>query len=305
MSYNVFIDEEQSAPKVGGAENPRGEEVKMKPYLDIATGSHTSASMGMCIMEAVAYFVGEKHTDTPQCTSPTIGKAMISFNDQFPFKDNAERTETLLPLIPVVVGTQTNFEDEATRAFIAADFACRVFAPIAFKVVGFLDWAEKLKNLKPVVDKETATTAANAANAAAATAASAAYYAGYAAFAAASANATAKAAAHVANTYYAATNTAGYTALGAANATATNAATTAATTAGYTADIANAASAVYAAHAAKAAPTATASEIHEAIKLAFAEMIKRMSELGTKKMELSAEAKIEFEAACHLAKAHD
>ena len=298
MSYNVFIDEEQSAPKVGGAENPRGEEVKMKPYLDIATGSHTSASMGMCIMEAVAYFVGEKHTDTPQCTSPTIGKAMISFNDQFPFKDNAERTETLLPLIPVVVGTQTNFEDEATRAFIAADFACRVFAPIAFKVVGFLDWAEKLKNLKPVVDKETATAAANAANAAAA-----AYYAGYAAFAAASANATAKAAAHVANTYYAATNTAGYTALGAANATATNAATTAATTAGYTADIANAASAAY--YAAKAAPTATASEIHEAIKLAFAEMIKRMSELGTKKMELSAEAKIEFEAACHLAKAHD
>ena len=298
MSYNVFIDEEQSAPKVGGAENPRGEEVKMKPYLDIAAGSHTSASMGMCIMEAVAYFVGEKHTDTPQCTSPTIGKAMISFNDQFPFKDNAERTETLLPLIPVVVGTQTNFEDEATRAFIAADFACRVFAPIAFTAVGLLDWAEKLKNLKPVVDKETAIAAAHAANAAAATAASAAYYAGYAAFAAASANATAKAAAHVANTYYAATNTA------ATNA-ATNAATTAATTAGYTADIANAASAVYAAHAAKAAPTATASEIHEAIKLAFAEMIKRMSEVGTKKMELSAEAKIEFEAACHLAKAHD
>ena len=263
--------------------------MKMKPYLDIATGSHTSASMGMCIMEAVAYFVGEKHTDTPQCTSPTIGKAMISFNDQFPFKDNAERTETLLPLIPVVVGTQTNFEDEATRAFIAADFACRVFAPIAFKVVGFLDWAEKLKNLKPVVDKETAIAAAHAANAAAATAASAAYYAGYAAFAAASANATAKAAAHVANT----------------NTAATNAATTAATTAGYTADIANAASAVYAAHAAKAAPTATASEIHEAIKLAFAEMIKRMSGVGTKKMELSAEAKIEFEAACHLAKAHD
>ena len=48
-----------------------------------------------------------------------------------------------------------------------------------------------------------------------------------------------------------------------------------------------------------------APEIHEAIKLAFAEMIKRMSEVGTKKMELSAEAKIEFEAACHLAKAHD
>lgn len=277
MSYNVFIDEEQSAPKVGGAENPRGEEVKMKPYLDITSGAHTSAAMGMCIMEAVAYFVGEKHTDKPQCTSPTIGKAMISFNDQFPFKDNAERTETLLPLIPVVVGTQTNFEDEATRAFIAADFACRVFAPIAFKAVGFLDWAEKLKNLKPVVDKATAIAASagtNAANAAAA--------ATNAAVAIAVANAAARAAANIANTYYDAA-TAGYTANAAITATATNAATTAAT----------------------AAATANAVEIHEAIKLAFVEMIKRMSVVGTKKMELSAEAKIEFEAACHLAKAHD
>ena len=283
---------------------------KMKPYLDITSGAHTSAAKGMCVMEAVAYFVGEKHTDKPQCTSPTIGKAMISFNDQFPFKDNAERTETLLPLIPVVVGTQTNFEDEATRAFIAADFACHVFAPIAFKAAGFLDWAERLKNLKPVVDKETAAAAAYAANAVyyaataiaaiaaiAATAATAAIAA--IAIAAAAIAAAIAAAAYAANAvYYAATAIAANAAANAASAAA-NAAKAAASSSASSA----ASSAANAANA--AANAANAVEIHEAIKLAFAEMIKRMSEVGTKKMELSVEARIEFEAACHLAKAHD
>ena len=73
------------------------------------------------------------------------------------------------------------------RAYRLADAACRVFAPAALGSAGEKDWADRLRLLAPVVDKDSAYAAVAAYDAAAAVAAyaaaNAAYDAAYAAYA--------------------------------------------------------------------------------------------------------------------------
>ena len=49
--------------------------------LRLRKGGHASPSKGLCVMEAVAYFRGLKHTDRPPCVSEAIGAFLRSWND--------------------------------------------------------------------------------------------------------------------------------------------------------------------------------------------------------------------------------
>jgi hypothetical protein len=223
-------------------------------HLTLLRGSHETRARGLCVMEAVAWFAGEKHADRPQCACPVLTSFAIKLNDRI--YDDEERTRIMRPLIPRLVNTRGTRELEVRRAYVAADFAARDCAPRALdsaasvlerrgktehatKLRGF---ATQLRELPAVVDKATGDAAAKVAREARADAAAYADAAYAAADAAAAAYAADDAAAAASAADAAAAAYAAYAAAAAA--------------AAYAADAAADAAAAYAADAAKSARVA-------------------------------------------------
>lgn len=77
----------------------------MQGWFDIrlTAGHHSSPADGLCLMEAVALFVGERHADWPDCVCPVLIEFGRVLNDAMP---DRWRTDLLLPLVPVLVGTR-------------------------------------------------------------------------------------------------------------------------------------------------------------------------------------------------------
>jgi hypothetical protein len=158
-------------------------------------GSHDRRDQGVCVMEAVAWFAGEQHSDQPQCVCPVIAAFARGMNDWM----SAEDRQRLKPMIPALALSRAEWPITLKRAYIAADYAVRVFAPIALDARGVREEAARLRALDEIVDPPTALTAKAAAHAAsAAYAAASAAYAAYAAYAAAAAYAAYAAAASAA-----------------------------------------------------------------------------------------------------------
>src|SRR3990167_6721691 len=99
----------------------------------LGSGSHASRADGVCLLEAVAWLAGEPHSDSPSCACPVIAAFGRTLNDHLP---DAER-QALVPYITKIVGSVSTPEVERKRAFIASDYAVRVFAPIALRAKGF------------------------------------------------------------------------------------------------------------------------------------------------------------------------
>jgi len=118
--------------------------------LVLRSGTHTSSSDGVSLMEAVSALAGEPWSNSPSCTSPVIAAYARSLNDWLP--DDAR--QRLKAYIPRLVGTAEP-ELELRRAFACADAAVRVFAPLAFAAAGLVEEAAKLGALAPV-DRESA-----------------------------------------------------------------------------------------------------------------------------------------------------
>src|SRR4051812_4805048 len=70
--------------------------------LELENGSHAAREKGVCLMEAVAWFANEPHSDRPKCACPVLTSFGISLNDRF----SAEERQLLKPLIPKLVGTR-------------------------------------------------------------------------------------------------------------------------------------------------------------------------------------------------------
>jgi hypothetical protein len=164
--------------------------------IKLSKGDHKSPQEGMCIMECVAYIEGEQHTDHPKCACHVVTAFAIRTND---WMSDAERNQ-LLPFVLRIAGSKSTVEIERQRAYMAADYAVRVFAPIALKLRGHEDRAKRLQACAKIVDKETALAGKTAAYAADADAYAADAYAA-AAYAAAYAAADAYAAAAYAAAY--------------------------------------------------------------------------------------------------------
>jgi len=128
--------------------------------LVLRSGTHTSSSDGVSLMEAVSALAGEPWSNSPSCTSPVIAAYARSLNDWLP--DDAR--QRLKAYIPRLVGTAEP-DLELRRAFACADAAVRVFAPLAFAAAGLVEEAAKLGALAPV-DRESAESARSAAESA-------------------------------------------------------------------------------------------------------------------------------------------
>lgn len=50
----------------------------------LRAGAHTSPEDDMCLMEAVAFFAGERHSDRPLCACPILGEFGRGLNDCLP-----------------------------------------------------------------------------------------------------------------------------------------------------------------------------------------------------------------------------
>ena len=52
--------------------------------LTLAEGAHETRGDGVCLMEAVAWFAGQEHTDHPPCVSPVLAGFGRLWNDGLP-----------------------------------------------------------------------------------------------------------------------------------------------------------------------------------------------------------------------------
>jgi hypothetical protein len=136
--------------------------------LVLRSGSHTSPSDGVSLMEAVSDFAGEPWSNSPRSTSPVIAAYARSLNDWLA-DDERQRLKAYIPRL-----VDTAEPDlELRRAFACADAAVRVFAPLALKAAGLDEEAAELSALAPV-DRESAESARSAAESAESAARSAA-----------------------------------------------------------------------------------------------------------------------------------
>jgi len=79
--------------------------------IRLTAGDHSSPGDGLCLMEAVALFTGERHGDWPACVCPVLIEFGRVLNDTMPDK---WRTDLLLPIVPALVGTRDPLSDSCS-----------------------------------------------------------------------------------------------------------------------------------------------------------------------------------------------
>src|SRR6185437_682826 len=121
-------------------------------YLKLAAGAHGPDGGEGCLMEMVSFLAGEKWSDHPDCSSPVLGNYGRALNDRLPDSLRLQLTS----YIPRLIGTRASKEIELQRAFIATDYAVRVFAPKALRARGRVVDAVRLEDLEAIVDVRTA-----------------------------------------------------------------------------------------------------------------------------------------------------
>lgn len=115
-------------------------------------------------MAAVHYYTRRdaSWSDHPKCVPPTVLRLCVELNDTCA---DGEREELIGPHLFAPVGISSDPEHEQARAFLCADMAVRVWAPMALDAVGLFECAALLRALPRIVDAETASAAAAAAHA--------------------------------------------------------------------------------------------------------------------------------------------
>jgi hypothetical protein len=132
-------------------------------HIVLSHGAHETRGHGVCLLEAVAWFANEKHSDAPECACPVIAAFGRRLNDRL----DDEQRQRLKELIPALALSRASWPVTLKRAFMAADFAVREAAPRALEAHGFKKAAQRLRALPEIVDRATARMSSRAADAAA------------------------------------------------------------------------------------------------------------------------------------------
>ena len=138
-------------------------------HLCKGEGTGANGTLDVCLVQAADWLAGGDGTnDHPECVSAKIAAYCIRLNDSGLFADHRDM---LKPYAAKIVGTAgPSGARELKRAYVFADYAVRVFAPIWLRADPehrFDDHAAKLEALPEIVDEETRKTARAAAYAAA------------------------------------------------------------------------------------------------------------------------------------------
>jgi hypothetical protein len=119
--------------------------------LVLLKGSHSKREEGVCFLEAVSWFAGERHSDQPKCVSPVIANFGRRWNDDL---DDAGR-QRLKPYIPKLVGTKASKQVEEARGWMLADWMFRTHLPAWLDLAGITEPAAALRALPPIADLTT------------------------------------------------------------------------------------------------------------------------------------------------------
>lgn len=76
--------------------------------LHLDSGAHGDRNDGVCVMEAVAWYANELHSDAPKCVDKRLASVCIMANDSL---DEIER-QRFVPLIPRLAGTANDGREE-------------------------------------------------------------------------------------------------------------------------------------------------------------------------------------------------
>jgi hypothetical protein len=156
-------------------------------HLRKGTGQGANGTIDVCAVQAADWLSGGSgKTYSPSCVSAKIAAYVIRLNDSLLFSDHRD---LLKPYCAKLVGTAgQSGEREVKRAYVLADYAVRVFAPIWLRADPkhrFDEQASALESLAPITDEDTCESARaavrDAASAAYAAYAASAAYAAYAA----------------------------------------------------------------------------------------------------------------------------
>lgn len=131
----------------------------MTGHVDLAAitlepGAHRRRADGVCLLELVAWWAHEPHSDTPACVSPVLRVFGTRLNDLLP----AERRQALKAYVPSMVGTAGDGLDER-RGYLAFDWVIRTYAPAWLRVAGLDAEAKALQHAAEIVDLDTARAA--------------------------------------------------------------------------------------------------------------------------------------------------
>ena len=107
-------------------------------------GSHGSREQGVCLLEAVAWWAHEEHTDRPSCVDGTLAAFGRTWNDGL--RSDVERGQ-LKPYIRALVGTAGTPDDASRRAWLALDWSVRVSTPAWLDLAGLAGQAQRLRGL--------------------------------------------------------------------------------------------------------------------------------------------------------------
>lgn len=104
--------------------------------FELKRGNHERPEDGLCVLEAVAWFEGEPHSDHPICVCPVLAHFCRSFNDRL-----GGRRQELVPYVPRLANTVAAQEVVKSRLQVLAaefvavggspDFAARLEARFA------------------------------------------------------------------------------------------------------------------------------------------------------------------------------
>ena len=109
-----------------------------KPFL--AKGNHRTPEEGTCLMELVALWAGEPHTDSPKCCSPVLAAAGRYCNDLLADRHRQE----LLELANSLIGTNCT-RCERRRAQVMVLRNLRLHTPRALRNLRLRDQARALE----------------------------------------------------------------------------------------------------------------------------------------------------------------
>jgi hypothetical protein len=111
--------------------------------MQLTHGAHDTRQAGVCLLEAVAWLAGEKHTDAPACASPILAEYGRALNDAIlPRRTDLE--PRLRSLAPRLVGTAGRPDLDQRAGLMAADWLIRVYTPAWLRVAGLTEHADAL-----------------------------------------------------------------------------------------------------------------------------------------------------------------
>src|SRR5688572_28488521 len=120
-------------------------EERLRNDFQLDRGEHEPNQLQRwCLLEAVAWVAGESWSDDPTCVDPVLAAFGRSWNDGLPDDD---RTRLLAPFIRRLVGTRSTPDVLDARAFMAADWAVRVYTPAGLRLAKLDGHAQALGDL--------------------------------------------------------------------------------------------------------------------------------------------------------------